>query len=581
MIKEYIKFIKEYFKLAEIKKSYIVVTFVSSFLYKGFVILLPLIASLIIKYLMVPDADSTFFYFGVFVVVYVLYNLSYYINFKVYGRSMSYCFNRLETKILNKLSTVDGGFANFMRKGRLMNSVNSDVVGIGDMSDQVSEMVMGALQILGVFVIVAFLNIPLAILLAAFSLAYVLIKNAMDRKANIYRKKVVTQDDKYSNLLTQITSGLQEIKTFNMLPKLVSKLDNIQNRFTIEYRKKLRYVTIMNNDVRAINYAFKSLLFVILVLMVAGGSIGIDMLVLVIMYLDYIVNWFIEDLISSTATIREVNISVVRVNEILNYNSETVALGSLDTTDIYGSIEFKGVSLKIKDNEILKNINLKIDHNQVIAITGEAGSGKTTMFNLMLRSLKPIKGTIKIDGTNIFDFSREAYIQNISIVNQRPFVFNMSIRKNLDFADTNIENQVEACKRAGIHDFIMTLPSGYNTVLREDAKNISGGQKQMISIARTILMKSEILLLDDVTTSLDPDTAKLVPKLVKDLKQDHTIVMITKKPDLMECADRVIVLDKGKIIGDGHHGKLIKTNEIYRAFHARKSPSKVGVFDDV
>jgi ABC-type bacteriocin/lantibiotic exporter with double-glycine peptidase domain len=581
MIKEYIRFIREYFKLAEIKKSYVIVTFVSAFFYKGFLLLLPLVASLIVKYLMIPDANATFFYLGVLVVTYALYNITRYINFKVYGRSMSYCFDKLQTKILNKLSTVDGNFTRLIPKGRLMNSVNGDVVHIGDMSDRISEMVTSAVQILGVFVVVAFYNIFLALLLAAFSLAYIVVRNATDRKVNIYHKKVVTQDDKYSNLLTQIIAGLQEIKTFNMLPKLVNKLNTIQGKFIKDYRMKRKYCTIRNNDVKAISYSFKSILFVILILLVANGNIGINVLILVIMYFDYITGQFIENLISSTATIREVNVSVNRVNDILNYDSEAVTFGNLDTVDIYGSVEFKGVSLKIKEHEILKNINLKVDHNQVIAITGEAGSGKTMMFNLMLRLLKPTRGTIKIDDTNILDFSQEAYPKNISIVNQRPFIFNMSIRKNLDFADTNIENQIEACKRAGIHDFIMTLPNGYNTVLREDAKNISGGQKQMISIARTILTGSEVLLLDDVTTSLDPDTAKLVPKLVEDLKTDHTIIMITKKPDLMECADRIIVLEEGKIVGDGSHSKLIKTSEAYRAFHSRKSPSKVGVFDNV
>ncbi len=160
---------------------------------------------------------------------------------------------------------------------------------------------------------------------------------------------------------------------------------------------------------------------------------------------------------------------------------------------------------------------------------------------------EPTSGKILLDNTNILDFSNDSYSNIVSIVNQKPFIFNMSIRKNLDFVDNNIKNQIEACKRAGIHDFIETLPDGYNTILRENGSNISGGQKQMISIARTILSNAEIILLDDITTSLDPDTAKLVPKLIKELKKDHTIIMVTKKPDLMKKADRIVVLDNGVI----------------------------------
>ena len=217
----------------------------------------------------------------------------------------------------------------------------------------------------------------------------------------------------------------------------------------------------------------------------------------------------------------------------------------------------------------------------MVAIVGEAGSGNTMMFNLLLRLFEPTKGKILLDNINIYDFSKEVYTSNVSVVNQKPFVFNMSIRRNLDFVDKNIKHQIEACKKAGIHDFIETLPDGYNTILRENGSNVSGGQKQMISIARTILSDAEVLLFDDITTSLDPDTAKLVPKLIDNLKKDHTIIMITKKPELMKTADKIVVLDHGKINDIGTHKQLTQTNEIYQMLQSRKSPSKIGVFDNV
>lgn len=580
MLKEYYNFIKEYLKLAELKTKYVLINILSAFFYKGFSILLPIIGSLIVKYLTNGDSCMTYTCLFAFFVIYTLYSIALFINYKIYSFSVSYCYDRLTKKVFNKLLNVDSNFTRVISKGRLMNSINADIIDIGDMCDQIAELLMGILQIAAVLVIVAFCNFYLSLILVFFVYLYITVRNNADREINYYHTRVKVQDDKYSTLLTQIVSGLQEIKTFNMLPKLVSKLKVIQNKFTKFYSTKRYYWTIRSNDVKVITYICRFILYMILIYLMTKGKIEISVLVLIISYHEYLVD-YIDDLIEATAAIREVNTAVNRVNDILNYDSKEIKFGTIDTNDICGIIEFKNVSLKIKNKEVLHDINLKIDHNEVVAIVGETGSGKTMIFNLILRLFEPTKGKVTLDNIDVFDFTKEVYAKNVSVVNQKPFIFNMSIKKNLDFVDKNRRNQINACKKAGIHEFIETLPNGYNTILRENGSNISGGQKQMISIARTILSDSEVLLLDDITTALDPDTAKLVPKLISNLKKDHTIIMITKKPELMKEADRIIVLDNGRINDAGTHKELIKRNEIYQMLQARKSPSRIGVFNNV
>lgn len=140
----------------------------------------------------------------------------------------------------------------------------------------------------------------------------------------------------------------------------------------------------------------------------------------------------------------------------------------------------------------------------------------------------------------------------------------MSIRANLSLIDSNRKRQIDACKRVGIHDFIMSLPDGYNSILKEGATNISGGQKQLLSLARALLTTSEIILLDEVTSSLDPNTTNKIVNLLDDLKSDHTLIIITHNKDLMKAADSLIVLNNGKIEGVGKHDELIKNNDIYK-----------------
>lgn len=143
----------------------------------------------------------------------------------------------------------------------------------------------------------------------------------------------------------------------------------------------------------------------------------------------------------------------------------------------------------------------------------------------------------------------------------------MSIRANLSLIDSNKKRQMDACKRVGIHDFIMSLLDGYNTILKEDATNISGGQKQLLSLARVLLTTSEIILLDKVTSSLDPNTTNKIINLLDDLKSDHTLI-ITHNKNLMKITDKLIVLNNGKIECIGKHDELIKNNDIYKKLNS-------------
>lgn len=238
MVKEYIKFIKDYLNLAELKIKYVVINILSAFFYKVFSLLLPLIASLIIRYLTNGNSSMTYYCLLAFLITYILYNVALYINYKIYVFDVSYCYDKLTSKVLNKLLTFDSNFTRFISKGRLMNSINSDIINIGDMNDRISELLMGILQIVGVLVIVGFYNIYLTLLLVVFAIIYITVRNVSDRKINYYHNKVVVQDDKYSTLLTQIVSGLQEIKSFNMQDDISVYLEKYKKQWKKENENK-------------------------------------------------------------------------------------------------------------------------------------------------------------------------------------------------------------------------------------------------------------------------------------------------------------------------------------------------------
>lgn len=580
MILEYYHFIKNYFKLSQTNYFYFACMNITAILYKACSLLNTFLAALIIQYVTENNAKMSFLCVLFLALSHTTYHIFHYLNVKVYGKNMNYSYTHMQSKLYHKVVNADDSFTKKISKGKLLNSINSDVINIGDLCDVISEFFTTILEIIAVFMIVLFYNPGLSIFYMAYAIFYVHFRNTADRKGNVYYKGQKKKIDQYSSLFSQILSGLQEIKTFHMLPKLEENLGEIEKEYSTNYLTKRKYFTRRDIDIRFISYGTRVLVYFLLLLEMLYHGTNISVLLLLVGYHEKIIV-YLENFITQSTTIREVSVGVDRIASILNYESEVTNFGRNYNDAIQGKIVFENVYFSYnKSKEILKGVSFTIEPKSITAIVGQSGMGKTSIINLLLRLYSPQDGKIYIDGVDIFDYSREVYKSNVSVMSQKPFLFNMSIRKNLDFVDPNVENQIEACKRVGIHDFIMSLPKGYHTILRENANNISGGQKQLISLARTLLSKSEILLLDEITSSLDPETAKVIDRVLKDLKKDHTILMITHKPETMKKADRILVLHNGKIVGDGTHKELLLSCEPYQFLQARKSASRVGVFDN-
>lgn len=573
MFIEQVKFIREYFKVADLNPWLFTLNFTTAVIYKVLDAARPFAAAMIIKGLTEQNAEMTYWSIAAYAIIYVAFRGVLFLNWRAYSWNVIYCYSHLQDKIFNKLLTVDHDFTRRVNRGRLLNVINSDLFDVGEMNDEISEFFTTLVQI-AIVVVVSFTCSPsVAILMFISVIIFARLRTVHDRKFNFFWWRSQIENDRYSDFLNQILTGLQEVKVFNMLNRLRQHLARLQGRYDKSYAAQRHHLTIRDNDTQFVVYTFRAFVLLACIIAMMTGYMELDILVLLYSYHQQLLD-VTKDFTNSSINIRLDNAAVRRVASILNYRAgQKLEFGDLNLDHISGMIEFKNVSLSLNHHQILKNLNFKVRPHEFVAIVGYPGSGKTKLFDLILRLNKPSRGNIYLDKININDFSREVYTTNVAVANQVPFIFNTSIRNNLSFIDPSIKRQIEACKTAGIHDYIETLPLGYNTILRENGGNISGGQRQMISIARTILTDAEIFLLDDITTSLDPDTAKLVPELVKRIKKNRTILMITKKPDLMRAADRIIVLDKGKIVDSGTHEKLLERSPLYRSLQALRSPS--------
>ncbi|MDO5732886.1 MAG: ABC transporter ATP-binding protein [Eubacteriales bacterium] len=228
-------------------------------------------------------------------------------------------------------------------------------------------------------------------------------------------------------------------------------------------------------------------------------------------------------------------------------------------------VEFRDVSFAYEEQDVLKNINLKIEPHSFTALVGESGSGKTTITNLIARFWDIERGQILIDGHDIKDYAVEELLGQISMVFQDVFLFNDTIHNNIAFADPNAsrEQVIEVAKRARCHDFIEQLPNGYDTIVGEGGSSLSGGEKQRISIARAMLKNAKLILLDEATAGIDPDNEKFIQEAIENLVHDKTLIVIAHRLATIQKADQILVFENGEIIERGTHSELLALNGNY------------------
>ena len=560
----YYKICKKYFKLNANNKKLLAALFISAILRSIIILLFPIFQAKIIDYATVSDFNNAFYNVFYLAVSYFIYVVIHHLNYVAYRDNTNYVYIKLQENVVEKVVTYDENFSKKVSKSYLVNTTSNDIWDICMFADRMIDAIAHFLSVIIALAILIFYNFYIGIIVLSANFLYLYLLSKVQEKKDYYLSEQRKQQDKITELFSQILDGTKEVKTFDMQEKLNKHLDINKKAWSKVYFKKRYYWDINKNILPNIIMLSKIICYVIVIISIANNNMTVGMLVLIIRYIDRIESEN-QTLFNKINNLCNSSVRIDRLYSVMNYNNKHILnFGHNTTDDIFGNVSFENVSFTYENNLILNNVSFEIENNSLTAIVGKSGSGKSTIFRLLLRLYKLDKGNIYIDGINIYDYSKEVYSKNVSIATQKPFIFNMSIRENLNLVDSNKERQIEACKRVGIHDFIISLPKGYNTLLKEDATDISGGQKQLIALARTLLSKSEILLFDEVTASLDPNTAKQVMKVLKDLKKDHTVIMITHKPQLMKLADEIIVIDHGKIVGKGKHKKLLENNKYYQ-----------------
>jgi len=365
--------------------------------------------------------------------------------------------------------------------------------------------------------------------------------------------------DNLNTFLNEIIRGIRVVKAFGQEEAAV-------DRFKAD-AGKLRDITASNEKRFYTIMPFTNFIFGIggMFLILYAGSLVLHQNLTIgeMLQMGTYASYFYQRVQFVTALPRWFNEAVVnaqRVFEILDAKSLADDDESVELAKIQGKVRFDNVTFGyLSYKNVLKDINLDVHDHEMIGFVGHSGAGKSTMINLIMRMYEPQAGVLSVDGVDTRTVARESYQSQLGVVLQETFLFSGSVLENIRYAkpDATVDEVIEAAKIANAHDFIVNLPAGYDTRVGENGAKLSGGERQRISIARAILVNPRILILDEATANVDTETEKQIQDALARIVKNRTVFAIAHRLSTLKNADRIVVLNEGKIIEDGSHEELI------------------------
>ena len=365
--------------------------------------------------------------------------------------------------------------------------------------------------------------------------------------------------DEYTKLISETSKGINDIKALSFEEKCNNIFyRNIENLKETRTHRRLLGKTI-NTTKWTVRTIIESLLLMYILKMIQLNVYSTELAMLLVTYMDNIIDDVFHRIIEHDFEIAEFTANIKRVKDVLE--SDDIEEFGEDSYKIKGKINIENLTFKYdsSENNVLNNINISIKPHTQNAIVGLSGVGKTTIFKLLTKELTNYTGKIEFDGIEINKLDKESFRKSISIVNQEPILFNMSIKENLLMADENATDKeiVNACKLANIDSYIEELPNKYDEIITENSTNFSVGQKQRLAIARAILRDTPIILFDEATSALDNYSKNRIKETMKELAKNKTIIIVSHTLDLVKDCDNIIYIEDGQILENGNHNTLI------------------------
>lgn len=477
----------------------------------------------------------------------------------------------LRNSLYSKIQKQSIDFFDRMETGQLISRGTSDIEAIRRLLSIGLRIFLRAICLYtGIFIIIGLMDWRLLLIVAGAAPIMFISMFSYARRVRPLMRQIQNKFGDMNNILAENVYGSRVVRAFAAESYESMKFEK-ENEFYLELNMKMArlraFITTM--------YPFILTIGSFLLLLIGGRAIvngslegGVGTLVAINSYL-VLLQMPTRFMSFAILHYQEGTASLNRIFEVIDMEKRIVEKSdAIEIEDIKGEIEFKNVTFTYVEGNppVLKNVNLKIEQGETIAFLGTTGSGKSTIVSLVPRFYDPQEGSVLIDGVNLQDLKLDSIRKQIAIVQQEAFLFARTIKENIAFGkpDASDEEIVRVGKIAQADDFIVSFPDGYDTVVGERGVTLSGGQKQRLTIARALLLKSPILIMDDSSSALDFETESQFQKAVGELVKNKTTLIVTQRLSTIKFATRIIVMDRGEIVESGKHEELMVQGGLYK-----------------
>lgn len=466
---------------------------------------------------------------------------------------------KLETSELDKKTS-----------GVFIERITRDTSKIADILLELNTSITDVITNIGILLAVFVINKYMFIYYVIIIILVFILEIDKARRWNEYDRLYRKTAEETTGIIGELVRGIRDIKVLNASKSFLGIVENKINEVNQERYNMSKTTLKYDLIIGGVKNITEFLTLLLGIFLINIKNISIANFLVIFTYRGKILNlmsyfsFMLEDL-------KDFTLSATRVFEIIDSNKfKKERFGTKHINKIKGYIEFRNVNFSYDNNrKILKDISFKVNENEIVSFVGTSGAGKSTIFSLLAKMYNINSGSILIDGININELDEDSIRGNLSIITQDPYIFNMSIKENLTSVKENLTDEeiVKACKLACLHDYIMSLPEGYNTIVGEGGLTLSGGQKQRLAIARALAQNTKIILFDEATSSLDNETQKSIQEAINNMKNKYTILIIAHRLSTVINSDRILLVEEGKISVEGTHKELLEKSKTYNKLY--------------